>query len=92
MEDCGIEGIPLCNILFSVLETSKQGEPGPSCQVHLLQSKRRDGFHWNGERGVHHLVGQLPHRLGQEERPQRGHPGHTVGHHPLTALSYDGVP
>ncbi len=56
-------------LLFSVLETSEQGEFGSSCQVHLLQSQWRDGFHRYGERRVHHLVGQLPHRLGQEERP-----------------------
>lgn len=76
--------------LFSVLETSEQGEFGPSCQVHLLQFQRRDGFHWYGEWRVHHPVGQLPHRLGQEERPQRRHPGHTVGHH-LLCLG-EGVP
>lgn len=74
-----------------MLETSKQGESGPSCQVHLLQSKRRDGFHRDGERRVHHLVGQLPHRLGQEEGPQRGHPGHTVGRAPPAAHGYDGA-
>lgn len=66
-------------ILFSVLETAEQGESGPSRQVHVLQSQRRNGFHRHGERRVHRPAGQLAHRLGQEARPQRRRAGHPVG-------------
>lgn len=68
-------------LLFSVLETPEQGESGTSCQVHLVQCQRRDGLYWNGKRRVHHPAGQLPHSVGQEERPQRHHPGHPVRQH-----------
>lgn len=64
--------------MFTVLETPEQGEFGSSCQVHFLQSQWRDGFHWHGERRVHCPAGQLSDRVGQEERPQRHHPGHKV--------------
>lgn len=64
--------------MLSVVETAEQGESGTSCQVHLLQHQWRDGLHRHGEWRVHHPAGQLPNRLGQEERSQRRHPGHTV--------------
>lgn len=72
-------GLLVSQVLFSVLETPEQGESGPSCQVHVLQPQWRDGLHRDGERRVHHPAGQLAHRLGQEEGPQRRHPGHPVG-------------
>ena len=60
------------------VEAAQQGEPGPPGQVLLLQSQRGDGVHRPGEWRVHHPDGHLPQRLGQEEGPQRLHPGHTV--------------
>lgn len=71
---------------FTVLETPEQGQFGSSCQVHLLQSQRRDGFHRPGERRVYCPAGQLPYSVGQEERPQCCHSGHKVGHWCLTDI------
>ena len=65
-------------MILDHVEAAQQSELGPPGQVLLLQSQRGDGVHRPGERRVHPADGQLPQRLGQEEGPQRLHPGHTV--------------
>lgn len=65
-------------IIFCLPETPEQSQSGPSGEVHGVQSERWDGVHRDGERRVYRAAGEFTDRMGQEERPQRGHPRHTV--------------